>query len=46
MSRYYRMLNLINRIVLHLMGYRGRYVDYAREGWPEVEFPAIQPETA
>jgi hypothetical protein len=46
MSRYYRMLNLINRILLHLVGYRGRYVDYAQEGWPEVEFPAIPQEPA
>ena len=39
MSRYHRLQNLINRIVLHLVGFRGRYVDYAQPGWVETDFP-------
>lgn len=41
LSRYYRVVNLINRIVLQLIGYGGRYVDYAHAQWREVEFPAM-----
>ncbi|MBI3811365.1 MAG: hypothetical protein HY283_04060 [Nitrospirae bacterium] len=39
-DRFYRVLNLMNRIVLELIGYRGLYVDYARPDWPEIDFPA------
>jgi hypothetical protein len=39
-ARYHRVVNLMNRVVLQLMGYRGRHVDYSAPGWPEVEFPA------
>lgn len=38
-----RLNNLVNRIVLQLAGYRGRYIDYALPGWPLVEFPAADP---
>ncbi|HLJ92756.1 MAG TPA: hypothetical protein VKU02_06120 [Gemmataceae bacterium] len=38
-SRFYRVMNLMNRIVLQLMGYRGVYVDYSQR-WREIEFPA------
>ena len=38
--QFVREINLINRVVLQLMGYRGLYVDYGSEWWPEVEFPA------
>lgn len=37
-DRFPRVQNLMNRIVLHLIGYRGFYVDYSQAGWPEVEF--------
>ncbi len=42
-SRFYREVNLINRVVLQLMGYRGLYVDYGSPGWQEKEFPAALP---
>jgi hypothetical protein len=38
-TRLTRVYNVINRIVLQLMGYRGSYVDYSSPGWPEVDFP-------
>ncbi len=44
LDRFHLVLNLMNRVVLQLMGYRGWYVDYARPGWLEVEFPAAPPE--
>jgi hypothetical protein len=43
-SRFYRVLNLLNRVILQLMGFRGRYRDYAQPSWPEVDFPAALPE--
>lgn len=36
---FYRVLNLMNRIVLQLIGYSGLYVDYAQPNWPETDFP-------
>jgi hypothetical protein len=42
-TRFARVINLMNRVVLQLMGYRGLYVDYAQPGWPEVEFHAAPP---
>lgn len=43
-DRFHRVQNLMNRIVLHLIGYRGPYMDYAR--WAEAEFPPARPDTA
>lgn len=40
MTRFFRVLNLLNRIVLALMNYRGHYVDYSQPGWPETDFPS------
>src|SRR5687767_5056594 len=40
LNRYHRVLNMLNRIVLQLIGYTGQYTDYSRPGWPDVEFPA------
>jgi len=42
-DRFVRVQNVINRIVLHLIGYRGLYVDYSRPGWPEAVFPPPKP---
>lgn len=39
LNRLYRVFNLMNRIVLELVGYRGQYVDYSKAGWPEADFP-------
>jgi hypothetical protein len=44
-SRSNHVLNLINRVVLQLLDYKGTYRDYAQEGYPEVEFPAADPES-
>lgn len=35
----FRVLNLVNRVVLHLIGYQGLYKDYGNPGWPETQFP-------
>jgi hypothetical protein len=43
-TRLNRVYNVINRIVLQLMGFQGSYVDYSAEGWPTVPFPAARPE--
>ncbi len=43
LDRFHRVQNLMNRIVLHLIGYRGPYMDYAR--WSEAEFPPARPDT-
>lgn len=43
--QFVREINLINRVVLQMMGYRGLYVDYGSAWWPEVEFPATAPES-
>lgn len=45
MSRLHRIQSLMNRIVLQLAGYRGRYVDYSRDGWPDADFPFCSPES-
>jgi hypothetical protein len=45
LNAHHRVQNLINRLVLHLIDYQGRYVDYAQPGWPETPFPAIRPPT-
>jgi hypothetical protein len=36
--------NLMNRIVLYLIGYHGPYVDYGQPGWPEAAFPPLRSE--
>lgn len=43
-DRFHRVQNLMNRIVLHLIGYQGPYMDYAR--WAEDEFPPAKPDGA
>jgi hypothetical protein len=35
----FRLQNLLNRVILHLMDYSGRYKDYGQPGWPERDFP-------
>ena len=35
----FRLQNLLNRVILHLMGYSGRYKDYGQPGWPETDIP-------
>jgi len=44
LDRSHRIQNLLNRIVLHLIGYRGKYMDYAC--WAEAEFPPAKPDAA
>lgn len=39
-----RVQNLMNRIVLQLVGYCGPYVDYASHDWGVAEFPAASPD--
>jgi hypothetical protein len=43
-TRLNRVYNVINRVVLQLMCYRGRYIDYSGPGWPEADFPAAPPD--
>jgi hypothetical protein len=43
LNAFHRVLNLINRVALQLMGYEGVYVDYAQPGWPETHFPPAAP---
>jgi hypothetical protein len=43
LNAFHRVLNLINRIVLQLVGYEGAYVDYAQPGWPETPFLRTRP---
>jgi hypothetical protein len=40
-----RVINVLNRIVLMLVGYTGQYTDYAADGWPSVPFPLPAPGT-
>lgn len=40
-----RVQNLVNRVVLQLVGYRGLYTDYASQDWGAVEFPLASPES-
>lgn len=42
-TQYHRVANLINRVVLQLVGYRGAYIDYANL-WQLVDFPATDAE--
>lgn len=35
----FRLVNLVNRFTLHLMGYKGRYKNYGQPHWPETDFP-------
>lgn len=39
LNEFDRVQNLMNRIVLHLLGYTGPYCDYAQPGWPVAPFP-------
>ena len=40
LDRLTRVLNLMNRVTLQLMGYEGAYTDYTLPFWPSVPFPA------
>lgn len=40
-----RITHLLNRIVLHLMGYTGKYVDYTTPTWSAADFPPTRPTT-
>ena len=42
--RHVRVQNLLNKIVLQLMGYAGTYIDYAQPGHPSAEFPVFSPQ--
>ncbi len=37
---WFRVLNLVNRVALRLVGYEGPYKDYSQHSWPEISFPA------
>ena len=41
--RHARVQNLLNKILLQLMGYTGVYIDYAQPGDPPAEFPVFLP---
>lgn len=41
-DKFARVQNLINKIVLRLIGYRGEYVDYSRRGYPPAPFPGTE----
>ncbi len=41
--RHARIQNLLNKILLQLMGYTGVYIDYAQPGYPPAEFPVFTP---
>jgi hypothetical protein len=43
-SRHDRVQNLLNKILLQLMGYTGVYIDYAQPGYPPAEFPYVAPQ--
>jgi hypothetical protein len=43
LDNLFRVLNLVNRVVLHLIGYRGAYKNYGSPGWPEAQFPGGAP---
>jgi hypothetical protein len=43
LNRLTRVLNLMNRITLQMIGYEGPYTDYSLAGWPTVAFPAAPP---
>lgn len=45
-SRHDRIQNLMNRIILQMMGYTGVYIDYAQRGHPPADFPAVVPHAA
>jgi hypothetical protein len=44
LDAFHRVQNLTNRVVLHLFGYQGQYVDYSKPGWPETAFPSTEAE--
>jgi hypothetical protein len=37
----YQLQNVVNRIVLNLIGYRGPYIDYSKPGWRQSPAPEI-----
>ncbi len=39
-DRHSKILNLLNKMVLGLVGYTGEYIDYSQRGWPAAPFPA------
>ena len=39
-----RLQNLLNKVLLQLMGYRGEFIDYSQSGYPAVEFPYVAPQ--
>jgi hypothetical protein len=43
-TRHARVQNLLNKILLQLMGYTGVYIDYAQPGYPPAEFPYVTPQ--
>jgi len=44
-SRHDRVQNLLNKILLQLMGYTGVYIDYSQPGYTPAEFPVFSPQT-
>ena len=40
-TRHIRLRNLINRVLLQLIGYRGKYIDYSQLGYPAIDFPYV-----
>jgi len=42
--RHHRVQNLLNKILLQLMGYTGVYIDYAQPGFPTAIFPYVVPQ--
>jgi hypothetical protein len=44
-SRHDRVKNLLNKIVLQLMGYTGLYIDYSRPGYVAAQFPLFTAES-
>lgn len=45
LDEFDRVQNLLNRIVLHLMGYEGPTCNYSQPGWPTVHFPPLRDST-
>ncbi len=47
-TRHDRVQNLLNKVLLQLMGYKGKFIDYSQSGYPAVDFPyvALQGEAA
>ncbi len=41
-DQHHRVQTLINKVALHAMQYKGRYIDYGTRGWPCRAFPPSQ----